>query len=83
MNAQGERATFGDDTSPSTFRNFMTTFGAVPVGGRNFYRLLKNGEAVLLFPGGVSEVGGHLRGSSSPPVLFSHATCHHVQLCCC
>ena len=37
--------------------NFMTTFGAVPVGGRNFFRLLQNGEAVLLFPGGVREVG--------------------------
>ena len=34
----------------------MTTFGAVKVGGRNFFRLLKNGEAVLLFPGGVREV---------------------------
>ena len=34
----------------------MTTFGAVPVGGRNFFRLLQNGEAVLLFPGGVREV---------------------------
>lgn len=39
-----------------TFRNFMTTFGAVPVGGRNFFRLLQNKEAVLLFPGGVREV---------------------------
>ncbi|KAK9908919.1 hypothetical protein WJX75_004666 [Coccomyxa subellipsoidea] len=38
-----------------TFRNFMTTFGAVPVGGRNFFRLLQNKEAVLLFPGGVRE----------------------------
>ena len=34
----------------------MTTFGAVPVGGRNFFRLMQNGEAVLLFPGGVREV---------------------------
>ena len=28
----------------------------MPVGGRNFFRLLQNGEAVLLFPGGVREV---------------------------
>lgn len=35
----------------------MSTFGAVPVGGRNFFRLLQNKEAVLLFPGGVREVG--------------------------
>ena len=29
---------------------------AVPVGARNFYRLMQNGEAALLFPGGVREV---------------------------
>ncbi len=40
----------------ASFKNLMTTFGAVPVGGRNFFRLLQNGEAVLLFPGGVREV---------------------------
>lgn len=33
----------------------FTTFGAVPVSGMNFYRLMKQGEAVLLFPGGVRE----------------------------
>ena len=37
------------------FRAFMSEFGAVPVSGRNFIRLLQNGEAVLLFPGGVRE----------------------------
>ena len=30
-------------------------FGAVPVSPRNMYRLLKRGDNVLLFPGGVSE----------------------------
>jgi hypothetical protein len=45
----------------ASFRNFMTTFGAVPVGGRNFFRLLQNKEAVLLFPGGVREVRPHFR----------------------
>ena len=40
------------------FKELMTTFGAVKVGGRNFFKLLKNGEAVLLFPGGVREVRG-------------------------
>ncbi|CAL8462015.1 g1546 [Coccomyxa elongata] len=39
----------------ASFKNFMSTFGAVPVGGRNFFRLLQNKEAVLLFPGGVRE----------------------------
>ena len=33
----------------------FTTFGAVPVTGRNFYKLLAAGECVLLFPGGVRE----------------------------
>ncbi|KAL4442037.1 hypothetical protein ABPG77_011298 [Micractinium sp. CCAP 211/92] len=39
----------------SSFRSFMTTFGAVPVSAFNMHRLLQNGEAVLLFPGGVRE----------------------------
>ena len=33
----------------------FTSFGAVPVSGLNFFRLMKQGEAVLLFPGGVRE----------------------------
>ncbi|KAI3428285.1 hypothetical protein D9Q98_006664 [Chlorella vulgaris] len=39
----------------NTFRDFMTTFGAVPVSGFNMHRLLAAGETVLLFPGGVRE----------------------------
>ena len=42
-------------TSPSGFEAFMTEYGAVPVGGRNFHRLLATGQAVLLYPGGVRE----------------------------
>jgi hypothetical protein len=45
------------------FQGLMTTFGAVKVGGRNFFKLLQNGEAVLLFPGGVREVRSCLRTS--------------------
>ena len=33
----------------------FTAFGAVPVSGRNLYKLLAAGECVLLFPGGVRE----------------------------
>jgi len=33
----------------------FNSFGAVPVNGFNFYRLMKQGEVVLLFPGGVRE----------------------------
>jgi pimeloyl-ACP methyl ester carboxylesterase/1-acyl-sn-glycerol-3-phosphate acyltransferase len=36
------------------FMNFQL-FGAVEVSPRNYYRLLKNKETVLLFPGGASE----------------------------
>ncbi|KAK9838483.1 hypothetical protein WJX81_002279 [Elliptochloris bilobata] len=43
------------DESTQGLGNFMTTFGAVPVGSRNFFRLLQQREAVLLFPGGVRE----------------------------
>jgi pimeloyl-ACP methyl ester carboxylesterase len=38
-------------SSPSQF----TAFGAVPVSGKNLYKLLAAGECVLLFPGGVRE----------------------------
>lgn len=46
----------GNQTNNASIKSLLTTFGAVPVGGRNFFRLLQNGEAVLLFPGGVREV---------------------------
>ena len=48
----------------------MTTFGAVPVGGRNFFRLMQNGEAVLLFPGGVREVCVRCRLCHNPQRLL-------------
>ena len=37
------------------FEGFLTEFGAVPVGPRNFAKLLSNNEAILLYPGGVRE----------------------------
>ena len=57
MIAQGSSKE-GEDARSSSFKSFMATFGAVPVSGKNFYQLLKNGEAVLLYPGGVREVRG-------------------------
>lgn len=39
----------------SAFGSFMQTFGAVKVGPTSFFRLMKNKEAVLLYPGGVRE----------------------------
>lgn len=35
--------------------NFLASFGAVPVSARNIFALLQQGEAVLLYPGGVRE----------------------------
>lgn len=45
-----------EPTGNSNFSSFMSTFGAVKVGGRNFFRMMQNGENVLLYPGGVREV---------------------------
>eukprot|EP00210_Caulerpa_lentillifera_P001865 g1794.t1 len=39
----------------SLLQNFMTTYGAVAVSPMNLYRLLKQGERVLLYPGGARE----------------------------
>ena len=41
--------------SANRFEAFMTEWGAVPVSGRNFFKLMSQGEAVLLFPGGARE----------------------------
>ena len=44
------------DPQSNVFGSLLTTFGSVEVGGRNFYKLMKQGECVLLYPGGVREV---------------------------
>ena len=31
--------------------SLLSSYGAVPVSGRNMYRLMENGEVVLLYPG--------------------------------
>jgi pimeloyl-ACP methyl ester carboxylesterase/1-acyl-sn-glycerol-3-phosphate acyltransferase len=53
----------GSPNNPSTFRKF----GAVKVSPRNYYRLLKTGQNVLLFPGGVREV---FHGKDEAHTLF-------------
>lgn len=45
----------GSTNDSSSFRTFLEEFGATPVGGKSFGRLLANKEAILLYPGGVSE----------------------------
>lgn len=52
--SQGRRS---GDRGGAAFSGFLSTYGAVPVNGKNMYALLQNGEAVLLYPGGAREVG--------------------------
>jgi len=51
------------ESGPSQFQ----TFGAVPVSPRNIFKLLQQGEMVLLFPGGVREA---LHGPGEAYKLF-------------
>lgn len=44
------------DPQNNVFGSLLTTFGSVEVGGRNFFKLMQQGECVLLYPGGVREV---------------------------
>ncbi|KAF6251663.1 alpha/beta-hydrolase [Scenedesmus sp. NREL 46B-D3] len=37
------------------FSSLLSTYGAVPVNGKNMHQLLANGEVVLLYPGGARE----------------------------
>lgn len=46
---------FGGETADMGASDTFRLFGAVPVTAANTYKLLANGEAVLLFPGGARE----------------------------
>lgn len=41
--------------APNRVPNFLSTYGAVRVSANNLYRLLKQGERILLYPGGTRE----------------------------
>ena len=49
------RSSGGGGRGVGSFEAMLTEWGAVPVGPRNFHRLLSAGESVLLFPGGARE----------------------------
>ncbi|KAK9819759.1 hypothetical protein WJX72_002051 [[Myrmecia] bisecta] len=66
-----------EEQGQGAFSNLMTTFGAVPVGGRNFFRLLQQGEAVMLFPGGVREA---YKGKGEAYQLFWPARAEFVRM---
>ena len=44
-----------ESTTNAGMRGLFTNFGAVPVTPRNMFKLLKNDEVILLFPGGARE----------------------------
>lgn len=56
-----------DSTTNAGMRGLFTNFGAVPVTPRNMFKLLKNEEVVLLFPGGANEA---LKGRGEEYQLF-------------
>ena len=58
VNLQGNLEERKDNADPQSnvFGSLLSTFGSVEVGGRNFFKLMQNGECVLLYPGGVREV---------------------------
>lgn len=69
--AGGTSSTAGATDGRNAFREFMSTFGAVPVSAKNMHRLLQNKEAVLLFPGeqaarGMEEEGQCAAGEVLP-----------------
>jgi hypothetical protein len=54
--SNGSSSGGGSRGDGQAFSSFLQTFGAVPVSGRNLHALLSQGEAALLYPGGVREV---------------------------
>ena len=54
-NNGNNRDNAGSSNDSNSFRTFLEEFGATRVGGKSFGRLLANKEAILLYPGGVSE----------------------------
>ena len=52
----------------------ISHFGAVPVSGRNLFRLLQRNEAVLLYPGGDDARGPCPMPSPPPLAERSHAS---------
>jgi 1-acyl-sn-glycerol-3-phosphate acyltransferase len=60
------------------FGSLLSTYGAVPVSGRNMHKLLEQGEMVLLYPGGAREVSirvPHLASSTCVVSFTSFACC--------
>ena len=94
---QGNLEQRKDDADPQSnvFGSLLTTFGSVEVGGRNFFKLMQQGECVLLYPGGVREVTAlpfcscHSNPLSTSPLLLlvsrvSHeAPCPLCECCLC
>lgn len=54
--AGGNRNPEDNQAGAMQFGSLLSTYGAVPVSGRNMHKLLEQGEMVLLYPGGAREV---------------------------
>lgn len=53
--AGGNRNPEDNQAGAMQFGSLLSTYGAVPVSGRNMHKLLEQGEMVLLYPGGARE----------------------------
>jgi hypothetical protein len=65
----------------SQFGNLLSTYGAVPVSGRNMHKLLEQGEMVLLYPGGAREVSCTRPAVAAPCCVLRNMhvlSCRHV-----
>jgi hypothetical protein len=54
-----------EEAGAAQFSGLLSTYGAVPVSGKNMHKLLANGEIVLLYPGGAREVRQESGGSAA------------------
>ena len=69
------------------FANFLVQWGAVPVGPTSLFKLLRNGECILLYPGGAAEVRCILDTISTATsincALHYQLSLHSLQLSVC
>lgn len=75
MAGGGNQAPEDRNAGAMQFGSLLSTYGAVPVSGRNMHKLLEQGEMVLLYPGGAREVRGQDSGRCLGWVVLAGQTC--------
>lgn len=75
MAGGGNQAPEDRNAGAMQFGSLLSTYGAVPVSGRNMHKLLEQGEMVLLYPGGAREVRGQDSGRCLGSVVLAIRTC--------